>query len=343
LPAGAVIHSQLRFRLILGLDADERYGYSPSTRTAWFGGGFPLFAWVRGEGWTRDPAVDLDGETATSEEFRLNSLSVTSDDDQAVIGTGAATGTSRSGPGRTTHHFIADSVRDVNVAVGNYDLFERSFGNVRVHVATPRVGSRASAIKWAKQIGKQLTNLQKLLGPYPYADIWATIVPTQTDGVEFPTSIQFGDKSRPELPSLVAHELAHQWFYSLVGNNQARDPWLDESFATFAQAIAAHQQNEYRLADEPDRYVGELGAPMSFWAGRGDFNQYVRGVYDQGAAVLLAARDQVGSSRFDAALRSYLAANAHRVATPAALANAFRDLPPVIDLLRRHGAFVDQN
>src|SRR5205085_810999 len=40
--------------------------------------------------------------------------------------------------------------------------------------------------------------------------------------------------------ALLAHELAHQWFYGIVGNNQWREPWLDESFATFASGFPAH-------------------------------------------------------------------------------------------------------
>ncbi len=33
----------------------------------------------------------------------------------------------------------------------------------------------------------------------------------------------------------VAHEVAHQWFYCAVGNDQYREPWLDESFATYCE------------------------------------------------------------------------------------------------------------
>src|SRR5207249_1438809 len=35
------------------------------------------------------------------------------------------------------------------------------------------------------------------------------------------------------LSYLVAHEVTHQWFYGVVGDDQVREPWLDESFATY--------------------------------------------------------------------------------------------------------------
>ena len=38
---------------------------------------------------------------------------------------------------------------------------------------------------------------------------------------------------RPNLRYLVAHETAHQWFYGIVGNDQARQPFADEAAADF--------------------------------------------------------------------------------------------------------------
>ncbi|MCK7481703.1 MAG: hypothetical protein M0C28_34445 [Candidatus Moduliflexus flocculans] len=35
------------------------------------------------------------------------------------------------------------------------------------------------------------------------------------------------------MESTVAHEVGHQWFYHLVGNDQLDDPWLDESLTQF--------------------------------------------------------------------------------------------------------------
>ena len=115
---------------------------------------------------------------------------------------------------------------------------------------------------------------------------------------------------------LAAHELAHQWFYGLVGNDQARDPWLDEGFATYAQAVADDTPDAYSADDVPKGLRGRLGDPMATWSDRGA-DAYYAGVYVQGAATLLDARDRVGAEAFDAAIRAYIAENAHRVATPA--------------------------
>lgn len=34
--------------------------------------------------------------------------------------------------------------------------------------------------------------------------------------------------------AVVAHETAHQWFYGIVGNDEVREAWLDESLTDYA-------------------------------------------------------------------------------------------------------------
>ncbi|SFM81318.1 Peptidase family M1 [Pseudonocardia ammonioxydans] len=347
--AGTTVTAELGFDLTLGADSTERIGHSPAAGTAWLGTPLPVLAWVQGRGWARDPAVRMSGETVVSEDARIASLAVTAGADQQVAGVGTPTGTAPAGPGRTTHTFTAEALRDVAVAVGAYRITETTVGATRVHIAVPAAGRagvghggalRGSAQDWADAVAEHLPRLERLLGPYPYPELWLTVVPTQSDGVEFPTHLQFGDVADGTRGSLAAHELAHMWFYSLVGNDQGRDPWLDEAFATWAQALVAGQVGQYRIADFSRGEDGPIGAPMAFWDRRGGgFSDYVTGVYDQGAAALLEGRRRVGEERFDAAMRDYVATHAHRVAAPGDVERAFADLPEVLEVLRAHGAF----
>lgn len=339
LEPGRSVRADLGFRLVLGENADERVGVNPETQTAWFGSGFPLPAWIRGQGWARDPAVPMNGETAASEDFTLADLSVTAPANYRVVGTGVAAG-QQAGPraGTSTHRFTARAVRDVAVAVGRYDVVDHDIDGVRLHLATPVSGTRADPQEWLKQIGTAIRSLTGLFGPFPYPDLWVTITPGQSDGTEFPTALQFGDIKRSHLRALVAHEISHQWVYSLVGNNQAEHPWLDESLATLGEGIAGGDSNDYQYSEISGRVTGLMGQPMAYWPQHGGFQRYTEAVYDQGAAALLRARRQVGAEGFDAALRAYVKANAHRVATPADFAHAFASMPQVAEILNRTGA-----
>ncbi|MGG7379094.1 M1 family aminopeptidase, partial [Escherichia coli] len=67
---------------------------------------------------------------------------------------------------------------------------------------------------------------------------WSTYTVAATpdlfrEGIEYPTLVFLG--RGPFLDVITQHETAHQWFYSLVGNDQAHDPWLDEALATWSQ------------------------------------------------------------------------------------------------------------
>jgi hypothetical protein len=337
--AGQPVHFDVGFRVALGRDADERTGYSAKANVAWLGTAFPLLSWVRGQGWTTDPAVTMNGESVVSEDFAL-SLAVTAPSGMAVQGAGTDDGsTPGPRPGTLTHHYSAPALRDVTVAFGDYQVRTEQVDGVRVHLATPGSGTRADPDEWSGQVQHAVSGLSSLFGPFPYADLWITITPGQSDGTEYPDAVQFGDSKAKDLPSLVAHELSHQWFYSLVGNDQARDPWLDESLATYGEAMVGDDGDYYTSYQVPDRVAGKMGRSMSYWADHGGFDRYTDGVYNQGAHVLLSARAQAGASRFDDALRGYVRARAHQVATPADFASAFAGLPSVVDALRTAGAF----
>ena len=108
-------------------------------------------------------------------------------------------------------------------------------------------------------------------------------------GMEYPT-IVFSEPSRITM----AHELAHQWFYGVVGNDQYHEPWLDESFATWAM----------RLPFDPRKGCSGISWPsakasftndMSYWDTHRD--QYWL-VYFGGACMLANLSKRFGHERF---------------------------------------------
>jgi aminopeptidase N len=136
----------------------------------------------------------------------------------------------------------------------------------------------------------------------------------------YPTIGFLGDTSIP----LVPHETAHQWFYSLVGNNQARDPWLSEGTATWAQTGQERSLAAMRGASIPADVRDRLGEPMSFWDSRG-FEKLRLGVYVQ---TVQALADLGDSATVDCALRQFVVQNAYRTAVPRDLLAALQKFFP---------------
>jgi hypothetical protein len=338
LDAGVAINAALDFTVTLGRGANERVGVSVDGTVAWFAGAFPMLAWEDGRGWATEPAVSIPGETATSETFFLRSLTVTAPARYQVLGTGTALAStvSQDGSGTplVTHHLQAPAVREASVSVGLLDVVSRDVDGVTLHVGVPSAGSRADADEWADHVQRSMQQIAALLGPFPYRTMWVSVLPDRNASIEMSGAVQFADVDPARNRWLIQHEVAHMWFYGLVGNNQARDPWLDEAFATMVQRMV---DDTGPTRGYPARAAGRVGEPMSYWDTRWG-SSYVNGVYLAGGDALLRAREQVGSEEFDTALQRYLTDNAHEIAVPSDVTESFADLPEVLDILQDAGA-----
>jgi hypothetical protein len=324
--ANTTLHATVGFTFTLPVGASDRYGTRADV--SWWASGWPLLAYVRGEGYKTEAPTALFAETATSEEFQLADLAVTAPAGDTVIANGRQT--SHRG---NTWHFSADSVRDVGVASGHFRFAKASAAGVPITVAVTR-SLPDSATTIAGVIAAAIRDHVARLGPFPYPQLNVPVVPDVHGGIEYPGLIYLGTHQLDATPS---HEVAHEWFYGLVGDDQGRDPWLDEAFATYIEALQHGRGDYYAGAKVPTKGKNKLGAPISYWEKYGE-QTYFRSVYLQGSAALWHARLAVGATKFDSAIRCYVNRNAHRVATPADLAFALRDLPDAVDVLRKAGA-----
>jgi Peptidase family M1 domain len=120
------------------------------------------------------------------------------------------------------------------------------------------------------------------------------------------------------LTAIAAHEVAHQWWYGEVGNDQAHEPWLDEALCTYSELL-------YYQAAYPDlvnwwwdwrvarfKPAGWVNASVYDHSA---FRPYVNAVYLRGALFLRDLRAAMGDTAFFDFVRRYRAAQSGRVAT----------------------------
>ena len=323
---GTTLHLRVGFRLTLPVGASDRYG--TRSDVAWWGTGFPLLAYVRGEGYETEPPTTLFAESATSEEFRLADLAITAPAGDTVLANGRLV--RHQG---TSWHFAATSVRDVAVATGRFRFAHTTADGLPITVGVARsLPDDAGTV--AGVIAAAVRDHVQRFGPFPYPQLNVPVVPDVHGGIEYPGEIFLGLNQLDATPS---HEVGHEWFYGLVGDDQARDPWLDEAFATYVEALDRGRAALYESTPIPSGGRGRVGAPMTYWEHQGE-STYFRSVYLQGAAALLRARVAAGSAAFDRAISCYVRAQAHRVARPDDLARALSRLPAALAVLRRAGA-----
>ena len=122
-----------------------------------------------------------------------------------------------------------------------------------------------------------------------------------------------------QLRSPVEHETAHQWFYGVVGNDQAREPVADEAAADFVARYALGLKRGSRCTkDRLDRTIYRYSRAC-----------YYEVVYIQGGNLLDRARRRMGNEVFWPAVRRYIADNRFGLVRTRTLLDALDDATPL--------------
>ncbi|MDQ3127875.1 MAG: hypothetical protein M3Q66_05375 [Chloroflexota bacterium] len=232
----------------------------------------------------------------------------------------ATTGEQVGGTG-TTKIFEARNVRDFAITgAPDYRLTSATVGGVVIHV-WGRPGFATSSVMAAAK--SALAKEAALLGPYPYK----TYDLAQTGGgygMESPgmTWIPGGAGS---LTYLVAHETAHQWFYGIVGNDQARQPFADEAAADFVARYVTGLRRSSRCA------TARLDLTIYQYSN----TCYYEAIYIQGGNFLDDTRKRMGNTAFWAGIRDHLATYRFKLTTTKALLDTL-DEHTSLDLVPRY-------
>jgi hypothetical protein len=121
------------------------------------------------------------------------------------------------------------------------------------------------------------------------------------------------------LTFVAVHETSHQWWFDQVGNDQAEQPWLDESLATYSERVYYENIHpdlinwwwSYRI----DFYNPQGFVDIPIYDGQG-FRPYTNAAYFQGAHFLEELRTRIGDEAFFAFVQDYLAQERGKIATP---------------------------
>jgi aminopeptidase N len=197
-------------------------------------------------------------------------------------------------------------------------------GDVTVH--SYHFPNNAEAGQVALDTAAQAVELfTELYGPHPFSDY--RLVETEFaggmefSGVTFLGSAfydQYDGTTRAPLIPLAAHEVAHQWFYGLVGNDQLTEPWLDEAPAEYSGFL----YYERYLPEDVDWwwfYAVDQWAPTGkidnlVYVFR-DNREYMDAVYRRGAQFMRDLREAMGDPAFFGFLEEYQRRYAGRLAS----------------------------
>lgn len=237
-----------------------------------------------------------------------------------VVATGSEVGRVIKSGGIKEYFLEGENIRDFCLAVLiNYQEFKLKGQAADIKLWMPK-GNEKRAGDILREASSILDFYSARFCSYPYPEFKIVFVPMQGfEGMEYSGLIFLqesflknsfrGDK---KALFILAHEIAHQWWYSLVGNDQIAEPWLDEGLADFSAfkymaVVKGSSSSDYRVEGELN-----LAKGLKDMKSRQDYYQTA---YYGGEAFWRGLEEEVGEDVVYNILRSYLACYKYDIAS----------------------------
>lgn len=268
------------------------------------------------------PTWDYPNDMATSETV------TTVPADWIVISNGDLVSNTVAGNQRTVHWRMSQPhvTYLISLVAGPFDIERDKWRNLDLWYVVPR-GYKHLIEDSFGDTKDMLDFFSRVTGvDYPWTKYAQNAVWEFGGGMENVSSTTLGAESLTDrregfrnMSGLNAHELAHQWFGDLVTCKDWGHIWLNESFATFFEAVYfehARGVNGYAREienfsqsyfDEAKRYRRPL-ATNRYPSGDSMFDSHA---YPKGAVVLHTLRRHLGDAAFYAGIKHYLTKHRH--------------------------------
>ncbi|HEY0250812.1 MAG TPA: M1 family metallopeptidase, partial [Kofleriaceae bacterium] len=287
----------------------------------------PVQAWTQGQDedsryWF--PCFDAPHEKATSEVI------ATVPADMFALSNGNLISDRTHGAKRTVHWKleVSHSAYLVTLAVGDFATIETTWRDLPVVYYVER-GKEAAAERTCARTPEMLELFSNTFGvPYPYPRYSQVFVADfifggmeNTSATTLTDSVLVDERASLDydIDSLVAHELAHQWFGDLVTCRDWGEGWLNEGFATYSEYIwREHHEGrdaaDLELEEWGDSYMGEDSGRYRRTIATKLYDEPIdifdAHLYEKGGRVLHMLRHYLGDEAFKKSLAHYL--NKHR-------------------------------
>ena len=255
-------------------------------------------------------------------------LRMTVPDGVEVISNGVP-GANRSSGGWTTWTWTEKSPMASYlsmVVIGQYRITRSTHAGRPMVLAAPEsMPANDPAVESLERTADITDFLATKFGPYPFDANGGVVVAEQQIGYALETQTRpvYGPSFFSSGPNetVIAHELAHQWFGDSVALERWQDIWLNEGFATYAEWLWDEHEKvltvpqsfddayETYAWDQPGETTGDPGAQRIFG----------NAVYQRGGMTVYALRKTIGDAAFDTLLKRWTSEHRDGNATTADL------------------------
>jgi hypothetical protein len=285
---------------------------------------YPMIPVYDDEGWNAEIPPQSGDVTYADMSFFI--VTVDAPKDVTLVGSGREISRQKNGD-RQTVRYEAGPARDFYLTASpDYKVVTKEVNGVTLRFYT-RSDLKEGAESALDTAARAIEIYEKRYAPYPYTELDFVSTPTLALGIEYPGMIAITNGIiQPDqyyLEGTIAHEVGHQWFYNLVGNDQLDDPWLDESltqFATLQYFTDAYGQagNQGFRQDLEGRWdsIGRAEIPVGLSVKDYTDAEYSGIVYGRGGLFFEALRDEMGRENFDEFMKDYVKTNSWDIASP---------------------------
>ncbi|CAG0962631.1 Aminopeptidase N [Anaerolineae bacterium] len=275
-------------------------------------------------------------------DVSLYVVTLTVPSQMTVIASGSTLDTRDNGNGTTTWRMAGAPMRDFDFN------FTAQLQKVSATIGETTINSwyeanDADAGKQALQYATDaFKTYEKRFGAYPYRELDVIETPTTAGGIEYPgvivvnRNIYQNTRERDTLAFVIAHEVSHQWWYALVGNDQVNFPWVDEALAQYSTLIyfedvrgaAAGQsvlKNNFQAVYDRAKKASRdavVNQPVSAF----DEGSYSEMVYNKAPLFFDAIRKKMGDAVFFKFLQTFFERFRYRIVTPDDLLKTAEDV-----------------
>ncbi|MEJ2209189.1 MAG: M1 family metallopeptidase [Anaerolineae bacterium] len=289
--------------------------------------GYALLAVHDGQGWHEDIAP-AHGD-AVFAGAALYDVTLTLPAELTLAPTGVPVGETPGADGARVYHLAGGPLREFTwLASADYRVSETTaYGTLLRSYYLP--GDQEAGEATLNIAAAALRAYEDAFGPYPFERMIVAEAPLLHYGMEYPglnlIGLDLYREQQTQLEDRVIHEIAHQWWYAQVGNDQVNTPWLDEGLAEYSlaiyypQVLGLAQANTlvnqrwlvpYQVAVE-NGYDAVVNQPSSAFSW-----EYEVIVYAKAALFFHALHQELGDDGFRTVLQAYLERYRWEIATP---------------------------
>lgn len=136
------------------------------------------------------------------------------------------------------------------------------------------------ASRWqnsAEYVAKIIKTFSEDFGMYQYPKMVAA---DAADGMEYPMLTLDGG-GNPGYKGLLVHEIGHNWFYGMVGNNETYRAALDEGFTQFLTAWGLTKLEGDTVRDEPEKLFAKWAYHPTTYRDYRNYSRYIHTALNQ--------------------------------------------------------------